>query len=358
MFSRLTQCLAGVSIAIATAATQASGDTPVKKVIAEPLIRSAYTADPSAHAFEGRLYIYPSHDWDSHVEVTDDGSHFDMKDYHVYSTAKVGEPFVDHGKVLDIADVPWATRQLWAPDAAEKDGKYYLYFPAKDKDDIFRIGVATSDSPAGPFTAEPTPMKGSYSIDPTVFKDDDGTYYMYVGGIWGGQLQRWDNGQYLPTDTYPEPNEPALRPLIARLSADMLNLDEELKSIYIFDKKGKQITVADNERRFFEAAWMHKYGDRYYLSWSTGDTHNIVYAIGGSPYGPFIYQGVILEEVLGWTNHHSIAEFENKWYLFFHDSSMSGGETHLRSVKMTELTYNKRGMIHRMNAMVEKKPNQ
>ena len=77
-----------------------------------------------------------------------------------------------------------------------KDGKYYLYFPAKNSDEIFRIGVAVSDSPTGPFMPEPEPIKGSYSIDPAVFTDDDGKYYMYFGGIWGGQLQSYRNNRY------------------------------------------------------------------------------------------------------------------------------------------------------------------
>ena len=84
-------------------------------------------------------------------------------------------------------------RQMWAPDAAEKDGKYYLYFPVKDKQDVFRIGVAVGDTPAGPFKAQPEAIKNSFSMDPAVFKDDDGKYYMYFGGLWGGQLQQLED---------------------------------------------------------------------------------------------------------------------------------------------------------------------
>ena len=66
-----------------------------------------------------------------------------------------------------------------------------MYFPMKDQNDIFRMGVAISDRPEGPFIPQSDPMKGSYSIDPAVFCDDDGSHYMYFGGIWGGQLQRY-----------------------------------------------------------------------------------------------------------------------------------------------------------------------
>jgi hypothetical protein len=85
---------------------------------------------------------------------------------------------------------------------------------------------------------------------------------------------------------------------------------------------------------------MHKYNGKYYFSYSTGDTHFICYAIGDNPYGPFTYQGRILNPVIGWTSHHSICEVEGKWYLFYHDSSLSKGVTHLRSIKVTEITYN------------------
>ncbi len=312
--------------------------------ISDPLVTHIFTADPSAHVFEGKLYIYPSHDIDAGVPEKDDGSHFAMRDYHVFSMETVGGEVTDHGKVLDLDDIPWAGRQLWAPDAAHKDGTYYLYFPAKDKEDIFRIGVATSDSPAGPFKAEENYIPGSYSMDPAVYEDTDGNYYMYIGGIWGGQLQRWRTGEYDPEGEEPADDEPAINPIMAKMSDDMLTFAEELREVKILDENGDPILAGDHDRRFFEAPWIHKYNDKYYLSYSTGNTHYIVYAIGDNPYGPFTYQGIILNPVVGWTNHHSIAEFEGKWYLFYHDSSISG-QTHLRSIKMTELTHRPDGTI-------------
>ena len=309
------------------------------------LIRHLYTADPSAHVFGNRLYIYPSHDIESGVPADDQGSHFDMKDYHVFSLDSVGGPVADHGVALDLASVPWAGRQLWAPDAAEKDGTYYLYFPAKDRSDVFRIGVATAANPEGPFTALPEPIPGSFSMDPAVFRDTDGSYYMYFGGIWGGQLQRWAGGVYTPDDVYPPDEAPALSPKMARLADDMTSFAEPPRDVQILDASGQPLMAGDNERRFFEAAWVHKYGGRYYLSYSTGDTHNIAYATADNPYGPFTYQGVVLKPVLGWTNHHSIVEYRGQWYLFYHDSSCSGGQTHLRCVKVSPLAYREDGSI-------------
>ncbi len=149
------------------------------------------------------------------------------------------------------------------------------------------------------------------------------------------------------TDSQKE-EEPALRPRIAKMSADMLSFAEPVKEIKILDKEGKELLTKDHDRRFFEAAWMHKYNGKYYLSYSTGDTHFICYAIGDNPYGPFTYQGVILEPVQGWTNHHSIVEHNGKWWIFYHDTQISG-KTHLRNIKVTELKYNPDGTIQTIN---------
>ena len=322
--------------------------------ISEPLVKDIYTADPSAHVFNGKIYVYPSHDIEAGVKENDKGDHFDMRDYHVLSMDSIGGAVKDNGVAIDIKDIPWAGRQLWAPDAAFANGKYYLYFPVKNKQDVFQIGVATSDSPTGPFKAEAQPIKGSYSIDPAVFKDSDGTHYMYFGGIWGGQLQRWQTGKYDSTAKDERSGDtPAIGPRMAKLTGNMLQFAEPVKELSIVDKDGKPIAAKDHDRRFFEAAWMHKYNGKYYFSYSTGDTHFICYATGDSPYGPFTYQGVILKPVVGWTNHHSIVEVNGKWYLFYHDSILSGGKTHLRSVKVTELKYNADGSIQTISAYKE-----
>lgn len=320
------------------------------KAISQPLVTHIYTADPSAHVFGGRIYIYPSHDIESNIPFDDLGSHFAMEDYHVISMDTPDGKAIDHGCALHVKDVPWAEKQMWAPDATEKDGTYYLFFPAKDYQGIFRIGVAISKSPVGPFIPQTQPIKNSFSIDPAVFKDDNGKYYMYFGGIWGGQLQRWRTGTFKaegegPLAHLPKDNEPALCAKVARLTDDLLEFAETPKYVVITDENGEPLLSGDNARRFFEASWMHKHNGKYYFSYSTGDTHFICYAIGDNPYGPFKYAGRILHPVVGWTSHHSIAKFNDKWYLFYHDSSLSKGVTHLRSIKVTELHHNDDGTI-------------
>ena len=312
---------------------------------AKYLFPKDYMADPSAHVFEGKMYIYPSHDWDSGIPENDNGDHFDMKDYHVISFDDIenGAP-TDHGVVISTAVIPWAGRQLWDSDTAFKNGKYYLIFSMKDKNDIFHLGVAVSEKPYGPFVPQDNPIKGSYSIDPCVF-EDNGKYYVYFGGIWGGQLQRYRNNKALECAAFPADNEPALCAKVARLTDNMLEFAEEPRDVVILDENGKPLTQGDTKRRFFEASWMHKYNGKYYFSYSTGDTHLLCYAVGDNPYGPFTYKGVILTPVVGWTTHHSIVEFKGKWYLFHHDSVPSGGRTWLRSMKVIELEYNPDGTI-------------
>lgn len=342
-----------LSSAVTGAAPGQATPPAADKFLTQPLISGIYTADPSAHVFNGRLFIYPSHDIDAGVKPDDLGSHFAMRDYHVLSMDRIGGTVTDHGVALDIKDVPWAGRQMWAPDAAEKGGRYYLYFPVKDKEDVFRIGVASGSAPQGPFKAQPEPIKGTFSIDPCVFKDTDGQYYMYFGGIWGGQLQRWATGSYVGKDVYPSKEQPALSAKVARLGGDMLALAESPRDVVLLDENGKPLTAGDNGRRFFEASWLHKYNGTYYFSYSTGDTHFIMYATGKSPYGPFTVRGKILEPVLGWTNHHSIVEFQGRWYLFYHDAQLSKGQTHLRNIKVTELKYRPDGSIETIDAYRE-----
>jgi hypothetical protein len=215
--------------------------------------------------------------------------------------------------------------------------------------------VATSESPAGPFKAQPEAIKDSFSIDPALFVDEDGKAYMYFGGLWGGQLQRWQTGKFIdnvetPSDLEPTDDQPALSAKVAMMTKDMLEFAEKPGDLVILDEDGNPLLAGDHDRRFFEASWMHKYNGKYYFSYSTGDTHYICYAIGDNPYGPFTYKGRVLNPVIGWTNHHSIMEYQGRWFLFYHDSSLSNGVTHLRSVKIAELTYDENGLINTINA--------
>ena len=302
------------------------------------LFPSDYMADPSVHVFNDRLYIYPSHDRDSGEAFDDDGGHFQMRDYHVLSLQ--GDPMTaevtDHGVILDLDQVPWASQQLWDNDVVEKNGRYYLIFSAKDLNGVFRLGVAVAERPEGPFVPQANPIRGSYSIDPCVFKDDDGQIYCYFGGLWGGQLQRYNNNIALKIEHLPEGDEPALPSRVARMTDDVMQFAESPRPVVIVDDGGKPLR-ADDPHRFFEASWMHKQDGRYYFSYSTGDSHLLCLAVGDSPYGPFRFCRELLQPVVGWTTHHSIAQYRGKWYLFHHDCVPSDGITWLRSLKVAPL---------------------
>ncbi len=303
-------------------------------------------ADPSANVFNGKLYIYPSHDRDSGEAFDDDGGHFQMQDYHVLRID--GDPMTapvdDCGCVLHVDDVPWAEKQMWDNDVVEKNGKYHLIFSAKDYNGVFHLGVAVADKPEGPFVPQPDPIRGSYSIDPCVFKDDDGEVYVYFGGIWGGQLQWYRDNKALKNEYLPEGSEAPLPSRVARMTDDCLQFAEMPQAVLIVDDNGKPLP-ADDPHRFFEASWMHKKDGRYYFSYSTGDSHLLCYAVGDNPYGPFTYKGVILEPVVGWTTHHSIVEYQGRWWLFHHDCVPSNDTTWLRSLKVAELFYDDEGNI-------------
>ncbi|MDX2429940.1 MAG: family 43 glycosylhydrolase [Bacteroides sp.] len=278
-----------------------------------PFIQHMYTADPSAHIFEDRVYVYPSHD-----QLNANG--FNMRDYHVFSSSDL-KNWEDHGVVLDVDDVPWASEYMWAPDCAYRDGTYYFYFPAKDQAGDFRIGVATGDSPAGPFVPEAEPIPGSFSVDPSVFIDDDGQAYMYFGGDGhGGQSNPW----------------------VARLNDDMKS----------FKEAPVKLTGISY---WFEACWVHKLDEVYYLSYSTGQKHPnypnssaIAWATSDSPLGPFQYKGIVNGYVSGWTNHHSTLEYKGQWYFFYHNSDLSGGETSKRSICADYLHFNEDGSIQKV----------
>lgn len=159
-------------------------------------------------------------------------------------------------------------------------------------------------------------------------------------------VQCWASGKY-DAEAYTimeATSGPAYGPRAAKLSNDMLSFDGPIKELVILDKDGKPLDSSDHDRRFFEAAWMHKYDGKYYFSYSTGDTHFLCYAVGDSPFGPFTYKGRILEPVEGWTTHHSIVEHKGKWWLFHHDTSISH-KNHLRCVKVREIFYDKDGGI-------------
>lgn len=274
-----------------------------------PFITAIFTADPSAHSWDGeRLYVYASHDIDPAIGC-------DLMDrYHVFSTNDMTH-WLDEGEIFSSNDVAWGRPEggfMWAPDCAYKDGLYYLYYPhpsGSNWNDTWKIGVAVSEYPNKGFKdlGYIDGVGGFGMIDPCVFVDDDGQYYLYTGGAGncvGGKL-----------------------------GANLCSVEGVMSKMEgLYD--------------FHEAAWVFKRGSFYYLMYSDNNQpeNNMHYAMSNSPLGPWKHMGVILNPVGCETTHGSIACFKGRWYLFYHNQAISG-QGNLRSICVDELFWNEDGTI-------------
>ncbi|XUL86228.1 family 43 glycosylhydrolase [Streptomyces galilaeus] len=269
-----------------------------------------YFADPALVAFDGRYYVYPT---------TDGSDQWAATAFRAFSSADLLD-WHDHGVVLELGrDVAWAQRHAWAPAAASRAGRYYLYFTARTDS----IGVAVADSPLGPFRDLGRPLieAGRFegrAIDPSVFTDDDGTAYLY-----------WGNG-----------------------TAHGVPLNEDMTS---FDASR---VVSWTPTDFREAAHVHRRGDVYYLSWSVDDTrdenYRVLYATGPGPLGPWTDRGVLLEKaadrgILA-TGHHSVLNIPgtDEWVIAYHRFAIPGGDGFHRELAFDLLHHQADGSITRV----------
>ena len=289
-------------------------------VAQNPIIRNQYSADPSARVFGDRVYVYPSHDILAPEGVARK-DWFCMEDYHVFSSENLTD-WTDHGMIVQQNKVPWVlpnSYSMWAPDCIERNGKYYFYFPSTPKDTIgigkgFTIGVAVADTPAGPFLPEKNPIKGVRGIDPNVFIDKDGQAYLY-----------WSSRDIFG----------------AKLKENMLELDSEVKTLANLPSKGLK-----------EGPYVFERNGIYYMTYPHVENkiERLEYAISDNPLGPFKVMGVIMDESPTgcWTNHHSIIEFKNQWYLFYHHNDYSPTFDKARSIRADSLSFNSDGTIKKV----------
>jgi len=281
-----------------------------------PLIMDQFTADPTARVFEGKIYVYPSHDIPP-VPGKTRPDWFCMADYHVFSSENLTD-WTDHGVIVSQDKVPWvdATKYaMWAPDCVTKNGKYYFYFPAQPKEGRgFRIGVAIADKPSGPFTPEPKPIEGVGGIDPCVLVDKNGSAYLYFSR---GKIS------------------------VAKLKDNLLEIDGQPQVIDNLPTKG-----------LLEGPFVFERNGIYYLTYPHVETkiERLEYAMSNSPTGPFKQSGVILDESADgcWTVHHSIVEYHGQWYLFYHDKDLSPGFDKNRSIRADRLFFNDDGTIRKV----------
>jgi hypothetical protein len=278
-----------------------------------PLVRTHGAADPDAHVWDDTVWLYCSQDH----EVINGDTYKTMDGYHAFSSTNLVD-WTDHGEVLHSRDVSWGSDGfMWAPGAARKNGKYYLYYPHQDKKGGWRVGVAISDVPQGPFKDIGHPIEGITGIDPAIFIDDDGQAYLY-------------NGAHL----------------VAKLKENMIELAEKPRKI----DYAPQDVLDDDLRRFHEGPFMHKRNGIYYFSYSNFKNPNYQgwYAMADNPYGPFKWIGPMAPNPQGAQDHHSLIEFKGQWYYFYHiavPGIPKNKEGQGRVACFDRLYYNKDGTI-------------
>jgi len=256
---------------------------------------------------DGRLYLYGSYDISGRTSYC-------SWEYRVFSSADLIH-WQDHGESFRSAppdaSLDWTDAPLFAPDCIHYHGRYYLFFCDAGN----REGVANSDAPAGPFT-DAAPIEGADrdAIDPAALVDDDGSVYYYWGQfhLRGAKLR---------------PDLRSIEP--ATLRTDLLT------------------EAADG---FHEGASIRKRNGLYYLVYadiSRGRPTCLGYATSDSPLGPFTKRGIIIDNVgcdpETWNNHGSIAEFNGRWYVFYHRSSQASNFN--RRVCVEPIRFNDDGTI-------------
>lgn len=279
-------------------------------VAQNPIISGQFTADPTARVFNGKIYVYPSHDIKAPEGQRQDW--FCMEDYHVFSSEDLVN-WTDHGMILSQDDVPWVkpkSYSMWAPDCVEKNGRYYFYFPSTPTNGRgFGIGVAVGNSPEGPFRPMWRPIEGIAGIDPGVLIDDDGQAYIY----WGGVQQ-------------------------AKLKDNMMELATKPERVNDLPQKGLK-----------EGPFPFKRNGKYYLTfpWAKDSTEVLAYCMADQPLGPWKFMGVFMDESPTgcWTNHHSIVEYKGQWYIFYHHNDYSPEFDKNRSARIDTIGFNPDGTI-------------
>ncbi len=301
-----------------------------------PIFTQSYGADPFAITYNGRVYIYMTHDvleYDAKGELKDNG-------YGLINTIRCVSTddfvnFVDHGSIKVAGNdgaAKWA-HNSWAPAACWKtiDGvdKFFLYFA----DSGNGIGVLTADTPYGPFTdplGHAIIHRGmencgnvAWLFDPAVFVDDDGTGYIYFGGGPG------------PSAEWPGMGR------CAKLSDDMISIEGEVVTMDI--------------PFLFEDSGIHKYNGKYYYSYCSNfnvdaagtakygfQSGEICTMVSDSPLGPFVYKERILKNPGsvfgdGGNNHHCVFSFEGKWYITYHAQLLSAAQNIRHGYRSTNI---------------------
>lgn len=280
-----------------------------------PVFEGNY-ADPEAIIYNNTYWIYPTFSAPYEEQIKFDA--FSSKDL-VHWTK--------HPSILDNMEVKWAKKAMWAPSVIENNGKYYFFFAANDvhPGEIGGIGVAVADKPQGPYKdllGKPLisdNINGAQPIDQFVFKDQDGSFYMYYGG--------WKHCN------------------VVKLSPDFTQIIPFEDGSYY-----KEVTPQD----YVEGPMMFIKDGKYYFMWSeggwTGPNYKVAYAIADNPLGPFKRVNTILEQdpnVATGAGHHSVIKVPNKdkYFIVYHRRPLGKKSAHDRVTCIDELKFDSDGKI-------------
>jgi arabinoxylan arabinofuranohydrolase len=286
---------------------------------AGPIVQTNYTADPAPMLYEGRLYVYTSHDEDVTVN-----NFFTMNDWRLYSTEDMVN-WTDHGSPASYRTFSWGTGDAWAPHGVARNGKFYLYVPLNNSTGS-KIGVAVANGPAGPFTdplGKALISTGGGNIDPTVFIDDDGQAYLY----WGNP------------DLY-----------YVKLNADMTSYSGSPTKVTLTPAGFGTRSNTARATAYEEGPWFYKRSSQYYLVYAAdGVPEKISYTTSSGPLGPWTYRGDVMAKESGagssFTNHPGVIDYKGHSFLFYHNAALPGGGGYKRSVCVEEFTYGADGSI-------------
>ncbi len=280
-----------------------------------PIIQGWY-ADPEGIKYGDTYWVFPTYSAKYNDQVFLDA--FSSKDLQTWEK---------HPRIIDTSAVKWAKRAMWAPAVLQKDKKYYLFFGANDvhQGEVGGIGVAIANKPDGPYKdliGKPLINEianGAQPIDQFVFKDKDGTYYMYYGG-WG--------------------------------HCNVVKLKSDFSGLQPFPDGStyKEITP----QGYVEGPYMFMRGGKYYFMWSeggwTGPDYKVAYAIADSPFGPFKRLSTVLEqdpEIATGAGHHSVIHSvsDDKYYIVYHRRPLGETAANHRVVCIDEMKFDSEGHI-------------
>ena len=295
-----------------------------------PIIQNEYTADPSPIVVGDTLYLITSHDADKLVN-----GFYTMNDWRCYSTKDMVN-WTSHGSIMNFRDFTWTDRKdprAWAPQAIERDGKFYLYVPIRKKDGAPCIAVAVADNPAGPYKdaiGKPLIDNGSWdNIDPTVYIDDDGQAYLY----WGNP-----NLYYV------------------KLNKDMISYDTSIGkngivSVPMTAESFGETGEKNRKTSYGEGPWFYKRNGKYYMVYASfpkgQSSESLSYSMADSAEGPWVFKGDLLKGN-AYTIHPGVCDYMGHSYMFYHTQDLPGGGAFHRSVAVEEFTYNEDGTINPM----------